>query len=77
MNAKDEVAKGSNKKEIINVSKLISATGRKVQFQRQRTSVPLAPGEQVRLTASATPNVYYVSLAESSEVTLPIKPNIE
>lgn len=59
----------------VNVSRLINATERKVQFQRQRTSVPLVPGKQRSLTANASPNVYYVSLAETSEIVLNDKPD--
>jgi hypothetical protein len=62
------------KKETINVSRLIYTTGRKVHFQSLRTSVPLTPGEQQTLTASASPNVYYVSLLETSEIALPLNP---
>jgi hypothetical protein len=59
-----------NVAETVNVSKLINATSQKVSFRREKTSVPLIPGNQRSLTANASPNVYYVSLTETSEVVL-------
>ena len=66
----EEKAADTSRSEIVNVSKLILGSGKKVRFQTQRTSVPLFSGGKLTLTASAAPDAYYVSLTESSEIRL-------
>lgn len=74
MSTEKESGRMLDSTETVNVSKLIYASGTKVQFRRKDTSRPLGPGEGKIFTASASPTVYYVSLRETSEIVLGLEP---
>lgn len=74
MSTEKETPSKLDRKEIINVSRLIYTAGSKVSFRRHQTSRAIIPGEPQILTANASPNFYYVSLSDSSEVVLPLTP---
>lgn len=62
--------------ETVNVTKLVRVSDAKVQFQRRgATSRQVSQRNRETFTASASPNVYFVSLSEPCEIVLSLTAN--